>query len=335
MNDVIPSLLRSSRWALPAVAALELSGCFYGYGTDTAVTRVTAAQYPPTDSVTLYYRPPSKDEQCVPIAFIEIASARFEETASILPHLCEQAMVVGADTLFSVGVGQTARSQGELLSELDPKNKPTVYSSHVVTGLAARCDLRTTALTAPPGEAYGYPFGDSKASVAARCVAQGGQWQPAPQICVAAPGSREATIAFGFCGDALCRVEVRTELDPWRADDLPLPSALTHASVSLVRSYGLATAASVKAPSYCQGSKLLDCVADSSARYTYQWTWKTGQSIWLDLSAHSGSPALRVLYDVSKVQNLRAATPPSTASPTGTTGVVTRETLRAAASAAP
>src|SRR5882672_7872405 len=82
--------------------ALALPGCFYGYGTDVSVTRLTAAVYPPTESITLYFRPIAKDERCVPIALLEVAGSRSEDTADALHEIRREAVEVGADSIFSV-----------------------------------------------------------------------------------------------------------------------------------------------------------------------------------------------------------------------------------------
>ncbi len=205
-------------------------------------------------------------------------------------------MGVGADSVFSVSAGMTARSQGELLSELDPKNKPTVYSSHVVTGLAARCDIRTTAGTTPPRGAYGTVFGQDEAAVAAWCRARGSHWLDDSSRCMAGPGSTDAPLAFGFCGDKLCKIDVVVHLNPTRPQHGRWPVEMARASADLVKRYGLPSAQNVQRPRACMDERLLSCVAASRASYTYQWKWPAGESIWLLLTSDRGRPALRVVY---------------------------------------
>jgi hypothetical protein len=280
-------------------AALALSGCFYGYGTDVSVTRLTDAAYPPTESITLYFRPIAKDERCVPIALLEAAGSRSEDTADALREMRREAVEVGADSIFSVTPGRAERAQGELLSELDPKNHPTYYSSHLVTGLAARCDVRTTADTRPPTDAYGASFGASVSDIVAQCRAQGASWSPVLSRCSGVPGSGRGSVAFGFCGDKLCKVDVTGAVDAIKAEPSLWPAEFVRASERLSKRYGIPSAQRSWVPSSCKPARFLEYVGAGKADYTYQWKWATGESVWLLLTSEGGRPVVRVVYDVS------------------------------------
>lgn len=286
--------LRPSRvlsWLLLAVVFVPM-GCFYGYDTDVSLTRVTAARYPPSSSVKVYFRPPAKDEHCAPIALLSVSSSRFQDTSDIVRVLLERAKGVGADAVFSVTLGATTRTQGELLSELDPDNKPTVYSSHVVTGLAARCDQRSPVDTEPPDGAYGYPFGAALSDVEARCLQRGSQWYAHPPRCA----KGQSVLAFDFCDGALCRVETVFRVDRNRVRAEHWPEEFLGVTQGLIHSFGLPSLQDVRLPRSCESRGFLRCVARAKASYTYQWFWPGGPAIGVYLTQARGEPVVRAIF---------------------------------------
>lgn len=292
------------------MATVALQGCLYGYGTEKTVTPLGRC-FPRTASVELYFRPP--DEHCVPIAMVKVAGSRFEGTAEILRKLREDAMSIGADSIFSVSEGQTVRTQGDLLLELDPKNKPTVYASQVVSGLAARCTLpdghdRGVLATKPPDSPLGYAFGTTLSEVRAQCLEQGHSfaYSTSDASCDGTPVSLglPGRIGFKFCPERLCRVDVIGRVPA--SIDVSWRSEFDRFSGALMRRYGIPQFRNAVVPAGCEGDALLGCLANMKASYSRQWQWGDGSTVALLLTGVDESPALRIVYDASKKKEPRA-----------------------------
>jgi len=237
---------------------------------------------------------------------LKVAGSRFEGTDAVLRKLRADAMSIGADSIFSVTTNQTVRTQGELLLELDPKNKPTVYSSEVVTGMAARCatteghDGRSL-VTKPPDSPAGYVFGEKMPEVQARCVEQGYafSWSKEDAVCDGTPASigLPGRMGFGFCNDKLCRVDVVGRIGARM--DIPWRTEFERLSGTLAKRYGKPQHRDSTVPTDCKGDVFLKCLSGLRASHRHRWHWPDGTVLWLLLTGDSGAPALRVLYDAS------------------------------------
>jgi hypothetical protein len=283
---------------LAAIASCCAPGCLYGFDTERTVTLLGDTRYAPTTSVSLYFRAPPADA-CTPLALLEVAGKRFEETDALFPKLEQDAMNVGANAIFSVTATQTSRSEGELIGEvLDRRNH--VYSSQLMTGLAARCRVPAKA---PPDGALGYRFGARPAAVGAVCSAQGHVYSESDAMCDGTPDvvGFPAKASFRYCDDALCKIDVTGSLDAhtsmaWQAE-------FGRLEARLARHYGTPSVETMNVPSRCLGDSLLECLAAKRASHEYEWRFANRTSVWLIATGAERAPAVRIVYG-------RAPSPP-------------------------
>lgn len=123
------------------LAAIGLSGCFYGYTPLVEVTKINqSANYPPKDTVEIYWEDGAVHHQNYQqIAFIEIQGDAYADKSTLLPLLVKEASKVGADAVINVKHSYVTRYSGEALTSLvSGRDNSYEYIATVLTGVAVR-----------------------------------------------------------------------------------------------------------------------------------------------------------------------------------------------------